>query len=907
MIGSIWNKWDLHVHSPFTHQNNQFNGATIEQYVDALIANEIALAGVTNYFYFADNELEVIREEIAKKDANITVLGNIEFRLTQPNKDGEWINVHCIFAEHITTAQINEALSRFQIANTGGYQQAIYCCQNSFAQNRIQPSDVTVNFDSLIEHMKISFRFGVDYLIAVCPNGYGGFRPNRDGRSIATAIEIEKKGQLLLGTKDDREFFLNCLNRYEGAVPKPVFCCSDAHGFTSDPKNGRFSVGENYTWVKAKPTFEGLRQALIEPEIRVQQTDEFIEKTFIKPKFTSIQLNGEIFTGQAIKFQPQTIPLNPNMVAIIGGRGTGKSLFLDSMHSMFNHQAVFNNARRVDVNSLRITFDQGDGTELVFNSLDDTYSYLHVSQGDIQNFSQEPSQLSDEIKRMLGIHEANFDSVTSNAITENIGKYRSFVQYWELSDDAGNRLNTPAHQNAIKEKFTKLMATITNPQNKQHIEQYQTNLKSINEKQLLINELREVQAAITRSTNDINNSLSNVNLKLLTPNQIPFLITTATNDKITTNTLQFESEIEQLSAGNSAIVVAFQQQGINQDISSLLDKISEYQLAIDIADSKLQEIQTKTDQYHDYVKSRAELALTYRNYLIEEKSKVDDKFQLLKLDKEHWNDEQNALVASMLDEININGSIIFDNKKFYEGLEGCLNRGKFRATQTKTTAKRLEEMFAIRKSTAMDDFFNLIKGNKQIACEGHVDEQGQQVLISIEDLFWKPEFFNQGGRFELLNYLFSPESMKTYLYVNAEFEYKGKTVDKLSVGQRGTFYVCLKLATDPFGSPFVFDQPEDDLDNDFIMSQLVPLFRKIKKYRQVIIVTHNANLVVNTDAEQIIVANNESEVISYNSGALEDGSIADGVGTKASICNILEGGSYAFEKRERKYGIQALI
>jgi ABC-type enterochelin transport system ATPase subunit len=210
-------------------------------------------------------------------------------------------------------------------------------------------------------------------------------------------------------------------------------------------------------------------------------------------------------------------------------------------------------------------------------------------------------------------------------------------------------------------------------------------------------------------------------------------------------------------------------------------------------------------------------------------------------------------------------------------------------------------MFAV---STINDFFELIAGVKQISCEGVVDEQRNPQKISIEDLFWKSEYFNQGGRFELLNYLFSPESIKSFLYVNAEFEYKGKTVDKLSVGQRGTFYVCLKLATDPFGSPFVFDQPEDDLDNDFIMGQLVPLFREIKKYRQVIIVTHNANLVVNTDAEQIIVASNEGEVISYESGALEDGNVTKNEGIRASICNILEGGRYAFEKRERKYGIK---
>jgi predicted ATPase len=104
------------------------------------------------------------------------------------------------------------------------------------------------------------------------------------------------------------------------------------------------------------------------------------------------------------------------------------------------------------------------------------------------------------------------------------------------------------------------------------------------------------------------------------------------------------------------------------------------------------------------------------------------------------------------------------------------------------------------------------------------------------------------------------------------------------------------LATDPFLKPFVFDQPEDDLDNDFIMHHLVPVFKKIKKYRQVIIVTHNANLVVNADAEQVITAVNEDKTLNYDSGGIENVAIRD------QICNILEGGKDAFTKREQKYG-----
>lgn len=902
MIGSIWNKWDLHLHSPLTHLNSQFNGLSMSDYVDSLASHELALVGITNYFYFAERELEAVREEVGRKRLNIAVLGNVEFRLTQQNKDGEWINLHAIFAEHISTDEINNTLSKLETSSTGAHGQRIYCCQTSLDENSISIDEVTVELKVLVEHLRQNFRFGIDYLIAVCPNGYGGFRPDvSGGRSNAVATEIERNGQIIFGRERDREFFLENITRYEGAKPKPVFCCSDAHGLDSDPDNGRYSIGENYTWVKAKPSFEGLRQTLYEPELRVQQTDDFIEMNFSKPRFTSIKLGGEIFQGQGIRFEQQSIPLNPNLVAIIGGRGTGKSLFMDSLHTLFHHSSPSDNARIVNVESLNVTIDQGDGSELVFDSIDNNYSYLHVSQGDVQTFSTSPSDLSNEIKRMLGIYDVEFDPVVTAAITDNIGKYRGFVQYWESTDNQGNRVNTPYYQNNVIEKNKGLMATITNLQNKQLIAQYQQNLTEINEKQALIGSIRELIGEAERNVKQINASIELINRKLNPDQQVPLVETSGTEDKLRANLGVFETEVEHFKTSNSDIVLQFQKQGITQDIASLLDKVSEYQLAIDTAQSKLSEIESKTQSYHEYVSSRSQLVQNYSEFLVEQEQGINKRFQALKEPRQHWNQEQNQLVASILQDITIIGTVIFDAERFYQGLEECLNRGKFRATQQQTTKQRLLDMFSV---DSVDSFFSLVAGNKQVICEGELDKNGEPIKISIEELLWKNEYFNRGGRFEILNYLFSPESMSSYLYVNADFEYKGKTVDKLSVGQRGTFYVCLKLATDPFGSPFVFDQPEDDLDNEFIMQQLVPLFRIIKKYRQVIIVTHNANLVVNTDAEQIIVAHNEGEVISYVAGALEDGNVETENGIKSSICNILEGGSYAFEKRERKYGIQ---
>jgi hypothetical protein len=98
----------------------------------------------------------------------------------------------------------------------------------------------------------------------------------------------------------------------------------------------------------------------------------------------------------------------------------------------------------------------------------------------------------------------------------------------------------------------------------------------------------------------------------------------------------------------------------------------------------------------------------------------------------------------------------------------------------------------------------------------------------------------------------------------------------------------------------IIDQPEENLDNKYIFKELVGAFRQAKGKRQVIIATNNANLVVNTDAEQIIIAEYEDNSITYKIGELEDRTIRD------EITTILEGGRKAFEIREKKYAFNSL-
>lgn len=144
-----------------------------------------------------------------------------------------------------------------------------------------------------------------------------------------------------------------------------------------------------------------------------------------------------------------------------------------------------------------------------------------------------------------------------------------------------------------------------------------------------------------------------------------------------------------------------------------------------------------------------------------------------------------------------------------------------------------------------------------------------------------------------------------HISVQYAIQYDGVAIEQLSPGTRGIVLLLLYLAVDRRDRrPIIVDQPEENLDPNSVFEELVPHFREARKRRQVIIVTHNANLVVNTDADQVIVAtsvrtkNGGLPSISYASGSLENPAI------RRSVCEILEGGERAFRERERRYRLR---
>lgn len=151
------------------------------------------------------------------------------------------------------------------------------------------------------------------------------------------------------------------------------------------------------------------------------------------------------------------------------------------------------------------------------------------------------------------------------------------------------------------------------------------------------------------------------------------------------------------------------------------------------------------------------------------------------------------------------------------------------------------------------------------------------------------------SRTELMKWLYGLE----YLDVQYKVQFNGKDLNavEFSPGERGAILLIFYLLIDKENIPLIIDQPEENLDNESVFSLLVPYIKRAKQHRQVVIVTHNPNLAVVCDAEQVICATMDKSTneIRYTSGSIEHPRI------NQRIIDVLEGTMPAFSTRNDAY------
>jgi DNA repair ATPase RecN len=644
---------------------------------------------------------------------------------------------------------------------------------------------------------------------------------------------------------------------------KPLIQSSDAHNIEQ--------ISTKYTWLKADTTFEGLKQIIYEPEERVKIQEANPAFDFEKSPFIEIQINEnvEVFESEKdnVTFEKCTLPLNNGMVSIIGGRGTGKSILIDYISAGLGQNIKKKNYTKSDkITIKRQTSLKDEATSFVISD-NPNIQFMYISQSEIKNIVENSQEFTKNIRETIGVID---NYIVSREYKEKadryINEYFGVVKILE-ADNTSSLQKKNNIDNEIK-RYNDFITNITSQENKPKLENYQKHLNDLANRKAFYDKLQSQKTAIEQFQNDTNNNLRKLNESLSKRNlNIPLINNTVTINYISQTALpKVQQLINDVESEIQKIKDTFA--GYTGDLATLLSDVAQYQKKATELQRQKKNIEDNETTFvtikQNYFK---ELGSEIENSINTYKQEIVNKWNNFKNGSTDYSKEQKQLLSDILgtDNLNVSIEINFDTEKMYQLLMQKLDGRSW-------NTEKLKQILNINN---LEDYVSFIKQTAEI---NTFSDQINSIKSYVLDVFFRK--YNE------------------FIIHNIVVTSQNKNITKLSHGQQGTIYLRLKLAANLFSKTIIYDQPEDDLDNEFIMSDLVSIFRKIKKYRQVIIVSHNANLVVNADSEQVIIAQNEDGVLKYVSGSLENKYINE------QICKILEGGKSAFLDREKKYGFK---
>ncbi len=354
--GSQWRKWDLHIHTPGTNKNDQFRGTNIDEKWDFFVEDinnsteKISVIGITDYFSISNYFIfkQKIEEEKITKKFDL-VIPNIELRITPITGKNKPINIHCLFNPKIDDEIESRFLSKLEFKHNKSSYSATKTGIIRLGKDLSNDDTLTdelaykkgisqyvISLDSFQKVFKQDERLREETIIVVANNqdGVSGLRKHSDFFNKTTKISqldatVENIYQfsdaIFSSNSGDRDYFSGYKTSQEEIVQKhhslmPCFHGCDAHDNSTifKPEYDRFC------WIKADPTFNGLRQTLYEPRERVivQPTRPEEKQGYYVIDKVTIPYN-DIFNSE--------INFNQGLNCIIGGRSTGKSILLSAI------------------------------------------------------------------------------------------------------------------------------------------------------------------------------------------------------------------------------------------------------------------------------------------------------------------------------------------------------------------------------------------------------------------------------------------------------------------------------------------------------------------------------------------------------------------------------------------------
>ena len=905
--GSEWLKWDLHIHTLHTYLNCKYN-CDYKTLAYKIVAAKINVIGLTDYFVIEENEFNQLKAELP---SNINIILNYEFRINDKNKDGEYINIHVLFNPETTSIpKVNESLARVKLNNLAG-DTAKYCTIESVKE--FGADHITVSIDDLTNQLENDFKPQVDYLIVGVCNGYGGFRPDDKPRNIQLAKKIDEVSDLIFGRQQDTEFFLNRIGERSDTdlEPKAVVACSDAHSIED--------IGSVFTWIKGSPNFSGLRQIIYEPETRVK-----IKQDVPDYKKDYLTIDNVKFITEDKRFQPDRIYLSKNLNSIIGGKSSGKSLLLFHIAKTVAPNLVSEIHRRFDKNNKPFGYEIPDfdfevtwSDGLVQKLSDSTRQarpITYVPQfyiNEIAENTQDRDALNSlifEILKGKGLYKQYLDDKLEEVqkLKEKISL--DIVRYFNIAENINTKkyeISEIGEPESIKSNIDKLIRELEELRKESDFsEEDEQKYKCLFEKKetylqqelslsSTINGLSSFEKDLSNILRNEECLLPNVFLKLqpdLLQEELSRLFLILKDNLLMASKISVKSFLQfafksRLQHYQSELMLS------QKDIRDLLSALKPFEEKLknkERFDKIQQEINEERAKLSDIEQRQKEL-----NRLIEEQQgiKLLETYSAI-LDNYKLRSNKNLEYRLIGEEIELTSIVSFNLKKFDTEFVA-------RITKNSTLQNQISP--------------SIFSGNSFVF---NIEEHINHISTVFDFLISGKLSFNQGTSIkEAISGLLSD-----CFTIEFDLLQGGDKLLHMSPGKRGLvlFQLFLKLSNSVY--PILIDQPEDNLDNRTVYQQLNSFIKKRKSDRQIIMASHNANLVVSTDSENVIVANqhgqnSESQKKEFNfeyvNGALEQSFKNKGntgvlfqKGIREHVCEILEGGEDAFLNRERKYGLK---
>ena len=1008
--GSIWHKWDLHVHTPESIIHN-YSGADpwgrFIQDIEQLPA-EFKVIGINDYI-FLDGYKRILEEKSRGRFANIDLfLPVIELRL---DKFGgsvghlSRVNYHIIFSEELDPEVIqqqflNALTSKYvlspqydDIRRSGRW--AALPTKKSLSdlgtlsiesvptQERARYDNPLVEgFNNLcipleaINQALLSHYFNDKVITAVGKTEWADIKWN--DQSIAEKKTIINGANLVFISAETIEGWGNAKKALTDAgVNNRLLDCSDAHFYNDSKSKDR--IGKCFTWIKADTTFKGLLQVVNEPTERV-----FVGE--IPPKMLRVQSNKTKYI-KSLKIERKSgatlsetwfdnmIPLNPDLICIIGNKGKGKSALTDII-GLLSNTKQYRDFTFLSVNNFR---QSKDNKAKHFQATLTWESGTPISKGLEEQVDERqpelvkyiPQNFLEKICTQLGsIEESDFDHELKKVIFSHV--------------EVANRLSKASLDELIEFKTSEANARI------QILTQ---ELVHVNEEVIALEEKNQPEYR-----QKIENLLALKRQELDAHDKIkPVEVPKPENDpvkqrEISEVAVAVEAIKKELSECERQIGAANQEQTKQAQLISIVDKLiarldnfqRQYQTFVAESKTDLVAIGLSLDSILKISVDKKPL-LEKRKLFSDRKAELDGQLDSLKPDSlvqkklqiesrieqlQKKLDEPNKKYQAYLtalkawekqrDDILGNATIVGTINYYEEQIKSLgavsqrlgeerilrLTKSKEIHAVIRQLADTYRELYApvnrfIEKRPLGQERFQL-NFEVGIADMGFEDrffdivthgvigtfcgvEEGHKMLRSILE---RNDFNTESGIEAFLTEIMDSlendkrpqgqpvrvidqirKGKKTqalydiifsldYLKPRYSLRMDGKELHQLSPGERGTLLLVFYLLVDKDDIPLVIDQPEENLDNQTVYELIVPCMKEAKQRRQIFIVTHNPNLAVVCDAEQVIWADLDKKnnyLMRYVSGAIENPDI------NKAIVDILEGTMPAFDNRDSKY------